>query len=163
MHGISGIGAVLLVLALIIAAPIIWFIYCQLHKAYWDNRVDDMCEKDGGVTIYERVHISPAEERFQSRAGGKLSVAKKDLADPRSLVYVDGVTTYIKKSNPNISRYEGSIIRRADQKTIARWVYYARVGGDFPSPAHPSSYGCPDLKKSAADLEKIFILEGNKS
>ena len=41
--------------ALLIILVIIAFAYCEAHKSYWDGKVAEMCEKDGGVRVNERV------------------------------------------------------------------------------------------------------------
>jgi hypothetical protein len=39
----------------------------EFNKAYWDHKVRELCEKDGGVTVYEAIELSP--EEFKRRGG----------------------------------------------------------------------------------------------
>lgn len=159
--GIGVIGMIVLIPVLLIAAAVAWYGYCEARKAYWDRQVKQMCEKDGGVHIIEKIKISKADAEFLPRVNGKISVAIKELASINAPVYAEGTTAYLSNSNPNVRRYEEVVVRRADHKSIARWIYYSRVGGDFPSPAHESHFGCPDLGRITSDLEHLFIVEGN--
>ncbi|MBK9667618.1 MAG: hypothetical protein IPO61_18090 [Gammaproteobacteria bacterium] len=43
----------ILLLPLILAG--LGIAYCEANKAYWDHRVRELCKKDGGVTVFERV------------------------------------------------------------------------------------------------------------
>jgi hypothetical protein len=50
--------------------------------------------------------------------------------------------------------------RRDEPKLIAKQVIYSRVGGDFPSPAHESSFSCLDMRlpEKSFEVEKLAIL-----
>lgn len=153
------------VLAILIAIPVTAIALLALavafyegRKAYWDSEVRAMCEKDGGVMIFERVPISKAEAGMLPQNDGKPSVATKELALADAPVYSESKTVYLRDSDPVVTRTEHLVIRRSDKKMVARWAYYARGGGDFPSYAQPSSFGCPDLKRVAADQAQLFIL-----
>jgi hypothetical protein len=52
-------------------------------------------------------------------------------------------------------RIETEYIRRRDEKTLGKSIYYFRRGGDFPSWAHESSFGCD---KSDVPIEKIIFV-----
>jgi len=129
------------------------------RKAYWDSEVRKMCEKDGGMVILERVPISEAEAKTLPRGDGRLGVAVKELAAPSAPVYAESKKVILRDSDPTVSRTEYVVIRRSDRKVVARWVYYARGGGDFPTYAHPSSFGCPDLRQITSDQAQLFVLE----
>ncbi|MBK8306680.1 MAG: hypothetical protein IPL00_06020 [Gammaproteobacteria bacterium] len=43
----------ILLLPLILAG--LGIAYCEANKAYWDHRVRELCKKDGGVTVFERI------------------------------------------------------------------------------------------------------------
>lgn len=136
------------------------------RQAYWDEQVKEMCEKDGGVTIYECVRISKAEINrhiLPMTADGKLSFTTKELAHPNAPIYAVERITYLREGNPRVRRSESIIMRRTDQAVVARWVIYARAGGDFPTGfSEGTSFICPDLQKMTSDLhEQLFIIEGD--
>jgi hypothetical protein len=163
MHcrGFGLIGTVILIPLLLIAAVVGWYGYCEARKAYWDKQVEELCNKDGGVHILEKIKISKTQAELLPHANGRISVASKELATPNAPVYAENTTTYLRSANPNVRRYEEVVVRRVDQRVVARWIYYARVGGDFPSPAHESHFGCPDLNRITLELDHMFIVEGN--
>jgi Ca2+-binding RTX toxin-like protein len=135
------------------------------RQSYWDAKVKEMCEKDGGVKVFERVRISKAEidrRVLPMTADGRLGFAVKDLAKPDAPVYASEHITYLRKEgNPLVWRTEYVISRRSDQRIVARWVNYTRAGGDFPSPAHDSSFICPDLNQMTSDLhQQLFVIDG---
>lgn len=135
------------------------------RQSYWDEKVKEMCEKDGGVTVFERVRISKAEisrHVLPMTADGRLGFTTKALAHPDAPIYAVERTTHIRDGNPRVQRVESEIVRRADQVVVAKWVIYARAGGDFPTGlSDGTNFICPDLQKMTSDLhEKLFMIEG---
>ena len=155
--------AIAMLLLVILASCMGW---APGQQAYWDEKVKEMCEKDGGVTVYEQVRVSRAEisrRVLPMTADGKLSVTVKELAHPEAPVYAIEQVTYLRESNPRVRRTEYLVMRRADQAVVAKWVVYARAGGDSPTGvSEGTSFICPDLQKMTSDLhEKLFIVEGD--
>ena len=159
--GYSTIAWLLTISVAIIGLLILAIGFYEGRKAYWDSKVKERCEQDGGVRILERIRIRKADIVLLGHNDGKISVPVKDLASQDAPVYSESKTTHLREWAPEVRRIETSVIRRADQKTVARWIYYSRIGGDFPTFAHPSSFGCPDLRRITSDLEHLFIVEGD--
>src|SRR5438046_115149 len=96
--------------------------YIPGEKAYWDSKIREMCEKDGGVTIYEQVRISKTDlERGVLPVGvdGKIGVTLKSLSHPDSPVYAERHSTDLHDGSPQISRAEWTILRRIDSRIVA--------------------------------------------
>jgi hypothetical protein len=128
---------------------------CEARKAYYDWQVRKLCEGDGGVVVYERMAISEADYlRFARDVG---SGAKGSPLVAESPVSTETTITYIRRGNPEVRRDEEVFRRRSDNKIVARYVYYARVGGDFPSWAHPSSRGCAPIPGGVS--KQVFSIE----
>ena len=130
------------------------------RKADWDQKITEMCEKDGGVQIYEKVNISADEAKLLPHVSGKLSATIKRLADLNAPVITEEVRTHLHDSAPEVWRTEVTFIRRSDNKVVARRVTYSRRGGDFPSIAHDSYFGCPDPELNTFQLGHLFIIDG---
>jgi hypothetical protein len=131
------------------------------RQAYWDAQVKEMCDKDGGVKIFEKLRISKPDIDLLGRIDGKIAVPSKNSAHPNAPVYSELKITSIRDANPRVFRSESVIIRRADQTILARWVAYSRSGGDFPTGlSEGTSFNCPDLKAITSDLQQLFIVEG---
>lgn len=165
-RGFGLLGWILMVPVVIIVLLILAIGFYEGRKAYWDAKVREMCEKDGGVTIYERVRISRAEINrhvLPMTADGRLSFTTKELAHPYAPIYAVERITYVRESNPRVRRTESVIMRRTDQTVVAKWVIYARTGGDFPTGfSEGTNFICPDLQKMTSDLhEQLFIIEGD--
>jgi len=56
-YGVSVIKFIALTPLILIGLVVMAFVFTLLNKAYWDYRVKQMCEKDGGVTVYEKVEL----------------------------------------------------------------------------------------------------------
>ncbi len=161
-RGFSILGWVLTIPAIAVVLLILAVGLFEGRKLYWDNKVKELCGKDGGVRIFEQIRISKADTKLLAHNDGKIAVPVKELASLNAPVYSESTTVRLREWNPEVRRTEATVVRRADQKIIARWVYYSRNGGDFPSGiGHQTSLGCPELKKITTDLEHLFIAEGD--
>ena len=133
--------------------------YVPGAQSYWDARVKDMCEKGGGVNIYQTLHLSKEEMDRLPRVDDFIDVPIKRAAKPDTPAYAEITVTIIHEHNPQVTRTEAKIIRQADKVVVARWIVYSRFGGDFPSPSHPSTFRCPKLRKINADLQPLFEIQ----
>lgn len=131
-------------LALVVIAGAFWFggSFWEAggKKLYWDAKVRELCAKDGGVKVYETVALPP--EMFDK--WGVVNIPFKERAKPDEEYYYESETYYLRKGNPEMWQTQYRIVRRSDAKILGQAVCYARRGGDFPGPWHPSSYGCPE-------------------
>lgn len=133
--------------------------YVPGQQSHWDEKVKVMCDEDGGVKIFEKLHLSKSDVDLLGTADGKIAVLHKQHANPDAPAYAELAITTIHEGNPSVTRTEATIFRRVDRAVVARWIVYSRFGGDIPSPAHPSSFRCPDLTKITADLQSLFVIE----
>lgn len=136
--------------------------YVPGRQAYWDAQVRQMCEKDGGVQIFEKLRISKSDLDHLGRVDGLIGVAPKNLAHPSAPAYSETIRTYLQEGNPRVRRVETKVVRRVDQAVVAKWVFYARSGGDFPTGlSEGSSYSCPDWPAIMSQLQQLFVIEGD--
>lgn len=131
---------------------------CEARKAYYDSQVRKLCEKDGGVTVFQRVTLSHDEYKQLGGSEGVIPVYASSSKHPNEPYFTETKTEYVRKSNPEVRRDGIVFKRRSDNVVLGRFVYYARVGGDFPTLAHPSSKGCMPMKAGAS--AQIFQIEG---
>lgn len=125
--------------------------YMPGRQTYWDAQVRELCEKDGGVVVLEQVRIAK---------GDSTALEIRMKADPKSAVYAQtGTSTTLREGNPSVWRSEWHVVRRSDQTIVARVIQYSRAGGDFPTVAHPSWFGCPDADRMKASLAKLFLVQ----
>lgn len=124
--------------------------YVPGRQAYWDAQVDRMCETDGGMRVFEVMELTPHQYGLLLNSFGKLDIPidAKDLGDVPVIRREE--TTVIRDANPRVWRYALTVIRKSDRRILGMQMTYSRVGGDFPSPAHESSYSCPK------HLENLF-------
>jgi len=124
--------------------------YVPGRQAYWDAQVDRMCETDGGMRVFEVMELTPHQYGLLLNSFGKIDIPidAGDLGDVPVIRREE--TTVIRDANPRVWRYALTVVRKADRRILGVQVTYSRVGGDFPSPAHESSYSCPK------HLESLF-------
>lgn len=155
--------------AMIVAVVTIALLSCAGYvpgrQAYWDARVTELCSKDGGVTVYQKVRLTPEQLSrgvLPTTADGRISVAIKALSHPEAPVYAVDKITMINERNPRVTRVETAIVRRSDETIVAKRVRYARFGGDFPTGiSEASSFLCPDAQRLATEThQSLFEIDG---
>lgn len=131
------------------------------RKLYFDNQVRELCEKDGGVRAFEIVHL-PADQFNQ---WGLVSFYRPELGEEAlGMEYqLKFEVVYYRRGNPELSREQYQVIRRADGKVLGKSVAYGRGGGDLPSPSHDSSFRCPTSKEGEPNtlLKAVFVRSAN--
>jgi len=149
-------------LLVVIGLPVAWFAFCEARKAYWDWRVTQMCEKDGGVIVYQTIQLSDSEYKNLGGSYGAIPVPERRSSEDAPYVS-DTTITNIRESNPRVARWESTIFRRADDIQLGKLVTYARVGGDFPTGiAHQSSFSCRNLNIRLDIERQIFNVDGRR-
>ena len=158
-RGASVIKALVLIPVALVLLLVLVFAFYEGRKAYWDYRVREMCEKDGGVDIIESITLSKEQAAVLPRANGFIGVAPESLAKPEEPVFSRIQRQRIKDGDPSIIRYQQDIVRRSDGHVIAIAVTYVRAGGDIPSFAYPSHFYCPELGRLYANIGRVFQIE----
>lgn len=157
MWGASSVWILLLIPAVFLVLIAATFVFYEGRKAYWDYRVREMCEKDGGNTTYEKVNISRAQFQTWGGIGDVLGIPSESDNRKDIPFFRRSRDETLRIGNPQLVRLETDFVRRSDEKLMGKSVHYFRRDGDFPSWAHESSFGCsvPTLP-----IEKtIFIIE----
>lgn len=128
------------------------------RQGYWDAKVSEMCEKDGGTKVFEVMELPKSQYNLLLNKFGKLDIPLDQPSSDNAPLAKRERLTHIRDGNPSVWRYEVTVIRKSDQKILGTQITYARVGGDFPSPAHESSFSCPgeqvDLFSAVAKLHE---------
>ena len=129
-------------------------------KWYYDQQVQELCAKDGGIKVYETVTL-PVDmfnhwgqpNFYQPNQGlnalGEEYIFKVELPD------------YQNVNNPKITRSRSMVIRRADNKLLGEIIIYGRSGGDFPGPWHGSGFNCPNFSEGEISLFRAVFLKSN--
>jgi len=118
-----------------------------------DTEVRRLCEKDGGITVYETVAL-PAE-KFDKY--NQIRIPNKRIANPRDGFYYESFTQYFDEGYLEIWQSHYKVFRTSDNKLLGEVIRYSRRGGDIPGPWHPSSFGCPEEADFINLKKKIFI------
>lgn len=132
-------------------------------QVYWDHKVKELCEKDGGVTVYEKVELTKEEYERNDGKNGVIRVMPEDTSLSKHDYAWRSIDTVLHESNPEVWRTEYTTYRKSDKKELGKWVTYSRRGGDMPTGiSHPSSFSCGDISGFKSDvIEQIFSVKGD--
>lgn len=132
--------------------------YVPGRQAYWDSKVKEMCDKDGGVTVFETVQLGTQDHRNIDEILDVLPRDKDSMLASRKPYYLQVTQSTIRQSNPVVMRGKTEIYRRSDSKLLGRSVRYWRTGGDFPTGlSQGTHYICPANSKL---VERVFTVQG---
>lgn len=160
-RGIGIIKLIALIPVILIGLVILAFIFTLLNKAYWDYRVRQMCEKDGGVTVYKKVKILKGMYPNLISSRGVLIIPSENHAKSNDPFFSTYKSVELHNGTLVVFRSEQSIIRAKDKKELSLHVTYSRRGGDFPfSLSHPSYFGCGFDEKEINLLKSVITVKG---
>lgn len=135
---------------------ILWFglsfWYAGGRNLYYDAYVSLMCWNDGGATVYETVLVS--KEKYKDVIEG---IVTSEKITPTDKYHLKTEYYYYRTGQPVIERFHDKIVRISDGKILAEYVFYLRLGGNFPGPWHGSSYSCPQDVPNIISL--VFLKE----
>jgi hypothetical protein len=144
---LSGFGLVML-----------YLLFWPSEKDYLNAQMAELCKRDGGVKIYEKVKL-PADA-FNQWGGLKTPKTLKRGNDYVSLVAdVYEISTEIQvikdgdlqKGEGRLNRQHQKLIDIRTNKLLAEGVFYHRAGGDRWSPGMHSQSGCPEIPVDIVD------------
>lgn len=147
----------------LICLVILAFAYTELNKAYWDYRVKELCEKDGGVTVYETVELTQEEYMRNKGKNGFISVpSEKSNNNQKFDFFQKRNRTMLKKSDPAVWKTKTLIYRKSNESILGKIVTFTRRGGLPTGITHSSSFTCRDIDGFETDgIKKIFIFKGD--
>jgi hypothetical protein len=126
--------------------------------ADWDEKLKEMCAKDGGKKIYEVISLPDHEVRRMQGRGLGIEEARRSSFP----IYVSTERKILRESQPSVWREEVWFVRRSDGKILANSVtYQASAGPNDPSFAMPSIHGkpylfhCPPYGKHSLGLSEV--------
>lgn len=144
-RGVGVIKALVLIPVMLMLVIALVFAFYEGRKAYFDYRVQEMCEKDGGAKIFEKILLNRDDAKARGLlVGNTLVIPTRSSANQSSIYYIDYESSDVRSKSPRVFRARTTIVRTQDERVIAEMITYSRVGGDFPTFAHPSSAGCND-------------------
>ncbi len=145
---------------LLIVSALAYFAFCEARKAYWDRQVGEMCKKEGGVQVYEKVMLDVKQYESIFTASGFILIPYKEMAKSNSEYFINNQIQYMRSARPEVWKMRTQVIRNSDKRVLGEKISYARVGGDFPTWAHDSSFGCANISSQKGSfLSEIFILK----
>ncbi|WP_322522209.1 hypothetical protein SR882_04870 [Guyparkeria halophila] len=142
-----------------------WFAWsfweAEGRKLYWDYQVWQMCQEDGGVKVFEKVALEPADyDRYEDNGW---FFPNKENMNPGERFYTEVRVNYYRKKIPKVSRQTYLILaeRNGSRKVLGEYVSYARSGGGVSGPWHESTFHCPPLMRSGPGLAGAIFRKGD--
>jgi hypothetical protein len=139
------------IVLLILGGACLWLLFWPSEKDRLNAQMAELCKKDGGVKIYERMEL-PADA-FNQQGGLKTPKYIKrendyvtQIADVYELsteiqVITDGD---LQKGEGRLDRQHRKLVDTRTNKLLAEGVFYNRAGGDRWSAGMHSQSGCPE-------------------
>jgi hypothetical protein len=124
-----------------------------------DRKMEELCKKDGGLHVYEKV-ILPAHEFETLRKLAMRAKPEEDYFGP-NYRYLSKREVLVGKNKAGtgagqLVRLHWAIYRRSDDRLLGEQVEYRRSGGDlFTFGFQPSNASCPHIDRDVAQM--IFI------
>ena len=162
-HGVGAIKLLFLIPLALMGFVVLFYIYTELNKAYWDKKVRRLCEKDGGVTVYEEIELFKSNYptlKFTSK--NSLILPSEQETKGKEPFFYRFSSQVLRAGDPEIRKYEDFIVMREKKKVLGKRIIYSRVGGDFPTGiSHHSSFSCRDIRSINTNLStSIFHIQG---
>lgn len=126
-----------------------------------DQRMQELCAKDGGVKVYETVTLSAS--KYEELAKHATARNREDYFGPEYRLVEErrvlvGAENDPEKGRGRLARSYQAIYRRSDGRLLGESVSYGRTGGDgLTFGFNPSSNHCP---KPRVSLQKSVFLKG---
>ena len=109
----QGFGLVKVLISIplvLIGLVILAFAYTELNKDYWDYRVKELCEKEGGVTVFETVELTKEGYEMYGGINGVISVPGEGSSVANRFRYLARRSDeVIRSSNPRVRRFESIV------------------------------------------------------
>jgi len=129
---------------------------CGLDLIYADWKVDQLCKKDGGITVY-RHDVLPEQIKLPTGAVNMLALERAKVGDD---YYFANTTTAIEPREPEIKRLEALLIRHKDGALLGKSVSYVRPTQNIGVPIfHSAAHVCPQGKSVATMVSQVFAIE----
>jgi len=165
--GFGWLGWMLAIPIALVLLAVGYFIYCEMNKAYWDRKVKELCEHDGGIKVYENTLIPnkyiSADNTIRIPTLSPAQRKPFDWEAKQDDEFYRAIEKKILRNNlVAIHKSTIKIVRSTDGKVLGEAVYYGRSGGDFPTGfSHPTHFICPkNLKLNEAVFELPKIKHG---
>lgn len=127
----------------------------SIQATYWDAKIDELCRKDGGVTVYERVSMTREEQKRLGGVGRSIPIPTRQFAAPDAPYISEETTTWL-SHNPDVFRRESLIVRTSDKAVLSRLVNYVRVRLEFGEP-----HSCQDVGIGLDVVRQTFEIKGD--
>lgn len=156
--------AMALTITAMIVGILLFAFYRSIYseKAILSRQVFELCKKDGGDRIYEKITLP--EEYFdqggfvkETRISSNIETDywKIDISHIGDLYYDKFTSHDIHPGDydhePALTEYKTEIGRISDGKILATRIEYRRIGGDFINLGHTVTY-CPESHDSLVNL-----------
>lgn len=135
------------------------------YAEYWKNKTEELCKKDAGVTVYEKITLLPESKHIVKYNNESddfyLKIPYKKDIEPGHEFYRTYNSSRIKDGNLKVSRAVYEIIRIKDSKIISKKIDYSGAI-HFILASGPYTFGCNSLPGFKGDLTGDTFTNANR-
>lgn len=147
-----------LILAIGAGASAVLLAGCGLDVMYADWKVNQLCAKDGGVTVF----ITDVLPEYLKKSDGSFDVNALQGATRAQPYYLEQKWKQIQSTDPVITRSELRLIRSRDEALLASSVVYIRPTQNVGVPIlSQDSHTCPGIDDIERLAERTFTRPAN--
>ena len=128
--------------AIVVLVAVIAFGVTEARKAYWDKKVVEMCEQQGGIKVFQKLQLAPGTYDKLLDERKRIRLPAETVAKSGDMYQFTLASEFVVTGDLQIRKVTQRVIQRPELKVLAEQTSFARVGGDLLMP-HPTSFACP--------------------
>lgn len=134
--------------------------YVPGRQSYWDTKVKEMCEREGGIKVHEKISLPSSQLRLYTNSRGQLDLPFENKATPKqNYFYTLASESIVEDGSLSVTKNTTRVVRKSDGKVLSEKIVFTRVGGDVPTGiSHPSAFACPTFEAGRNIFDVTFEL-----
>jgi hypothetical protein len=148
-----------IIIVVLIGLLLVAFVSTALNRAFWDYRVDQLCEVDGGDTVYKKMFLDKEEYTKNIVLGVVIAPREGSSGSIGHSVLSKHEKTIFRRGFIELSRVETTIFSALDKDVLAKSISYHRGGGNIPFVASPGHSCGGDLNIGPLLSRTVFLRE----
>ena len=117
--------------------------YAPVRQDYWDGKVKEMCDNEGGIRVFQVVLLEPQAYRQLLNNQNQIDIPSEKFASPDAAYVYTFNSEYLVDGSLRVRKDVQKVLKMPERILLSEQVSFSRVGGDFPTGiGHATSYTC---------------------